>query len=190
MLYQRICKNLKKDTGANIDSQLERYRKEGYPEGNGLVQSNIVIRKHNSESCIKLMEAWWKEIYEGSHRDQLSFNYALWKTPDAKFKYLDKNTCNSPYFFWKKTHGKKSFSTTAPKARTVTPQKGNSVTQAPVVQKESLSPKTLADKNFMFGDSLLGGSTIKQPVKYKPQTVKYIGRNRPKTKSMKAILSI
>ena len=183
------CKNLKKDTAANIDPQLDRYRKDGYPDNSGLVQSIIMYRKHNTPSCIKLMEKWWEELSNGSHRDQLSFNYALWKTPEAKFTYLDKKTCESGYFLWGKKHGK-SITSSVPKSHTVTSQKGNSVTQAPVAQKESLSPKTLADKNFMFGDSLLGGGTIKQPVKYKPQTLKYIGRNRPKTKSMKAILSI
>ena len=98
---------LKKDKKEIVAKQMSRYRSEHFPENYGLVQSNIMFRRHNDESCIRLMEAWWEELSKESHRDQLSFNYALWKNKDAKFAYLDKDTCNSIYFLWKKTHGKR-----------------------------------------------------------------------------------
>lgn len=101
------CVKLKKDTPDNINPQIKRYEKEGFPKDFGLVQSNIIIRKHNDPDCIKLMECWWNELKNGSHRDQLSFNYAMWKNPDVKVCYLDKSTCNSSYFLWGKSHAKK-----------------------------------------------------------------------------------
>ena len=46
------------------------------------------------------MEKWEKELLSGSHRDQLSFNYCLWKVGDEGFKYLDKTLASSNYFKW------------------------------------------------------------------------------------------
>ena len=97
------CIRLKKDTAENVNPQLNRYKEEGFPVNIGLVQSNIIIRKHNEEDCIKLMEAWWEEIERGSHRDQLSFNYALWKNP-TRFAYLNKTLYKSKWFNWKVKH--------------------------------------------------------------------------------------
>lgn len=101
------CVKQKKDIESNIAPQRERYLKEGFPKNYGLVQSNIIVRKHNKPDCIRLMETWWGELRKGSHRDQLSFNYAMWKNKDVKVKYLDKTTCNSAYFKWDSSHGKK-----------------------------------------------------------------------------------
>lgn len=93
-----------KDKSDITRPQMERYRKEGFPERYGLLQSNIMLRKHNKLDCIKLMEDWFKELKDGSHRDQLSFNYASWKNIDVKVIYLDKNICKSEFFYWDGTH--------------------------------------------------------------------------------------
>lgn len=102
---KRACLMIKKDKEEIMEPQMERYRAEGYPKNNGLVQTNIMFRKHNDAGCIKLMEDWWAEIEKGSHRDQLSFNYALWKNKDVTFKYLHEKTCDSKIFKWYKSHG-------------------------------------------------------------------------------------
>ena len=97
---------LKKDTLENVTPQIERYKEEGFPENYGLLQSNILIRKHNNADCIKLMECWWEELKNGSHRDQLSFNYVSWKNPNIKIKYLDKYIYKSKWFYWNSSHTK------------------------------------------------------------------------------------
>ena len=89
---------LKKDTKENVNKQLNGYREEGFPSDYGLVQSNIIIRKHNDYECIKLMEKWWEELKNKSHRDQLSFNYAVWKLQTDIVSYLDKYIYKSEYF--------------------------------------------------------------------------------------------
>ena len=94
------CIKLKKDTKENIEPQVKRYKLEGFPLKKGMVQSNIIVRRHNSQNCIRLMEQWWNELYNGSHRDQLSFNYVLWKNPDIKITLLPKSIYNSEFFFW------------------------------------------------------------------------------------------
>ena len=99
--------SMNKDKKEIVGAQMERYKDEGFPENCGLLQSNILLRKHNNEDCIKLMEAWFEELKDNSHRDQLSFNYVLWKNKDIKVIYMDKNICKSKYFFWKASHKEK-----------------------------------------------------------------------------------
>ena len=62
-----------------MSEQTERYRQEGYPEHNGLIESAILVRELKDQRLISLMEAWWQEVLHGSKRDQLSFNYVCWK---------------------------------------------------------------------------------------------------------------
>ena len=101
---------MKKDKAENINAQMDRYRKEGFPERYGLPQTNIVLRRHNDTKCVEVMEVWAEELRNNSHRDQLSFNYAVWKTGNSgSVCYLPKDTCNSRYFKWNSTHSK-SFS--------------------------------------------------------------------------------
>lgn len=104
------CVRIKKIKGDEVtlaEKQMERYKDEGFPVNYGLVQTNVMIRRHNDPYSKELMEKWWDELKDYSHRDQLSFNYALWKNTAKKFKYLIKTTCNSKTFNWIKSHKKK-----------------------------------------------------------------------------------
>lgn len=51
------------------------------------------------------MEAWKNEILIGSHRDQLSFNYVLWKL-NEKIKSINLNLISNPYFKWYYKHNR------------------------------------------------------------------------------------
>ncbi|WP_334078985.1 rhamnan synthesis F family protein [Microbulbifer sp. M83] len=62
-----------------VYEQIERYRSEGYPENNGLVETNFMIVNLKHPSSKQIMELWSKEVTESCHRDQLSLNYVLWK---------------------------------------------------------------------------------------------------------------
>jgi len=63
-----------------IRAQMARYRVDGYPEGNGLAQSTVIARRHNLPTVSAAMEQWWREVDQGSVRDQLSFDYVMWKS--------------------------------------------------------------------------------------------------------------
>lgn len=102
----KIVLAMKKDVSTNVNPQMKRYKEEGFPENYGLLQSNIMIRKHNNEDCMKLMRDWSNEILNGSHRDQLSFNYCSWKNKDVKIHYLDRKIYDSQWFHWNKGHRK------------------------------------------------------------------------------------
>lgn len=99
--------SMRKDKPEIVNPQMNRYREEGYPKDFGLLQSNILIRKHNEEDCIRLMEAWYNELKDNSHRDQLCFNYILWKNSDIHISYLDKHIYKSEWFKWRGGHSSK-----------------------------------------------------------------------------------
>lgn len=77
-----------KDTQQSVDEQLTGYRKEGFPAKYGLIESNMLARKHNEEDCKLLDEKWARELILKSHRDQLSFDYARWVTK-VEIGYFD-----------------------------------------------------------------------------------------------------
>lgn len=72
------CQRLQLDDIDTITRQMDKYKKEGYPENNGLCETFLVIRKSCPE-ITEFNELWHSEIYNNSKRDQLSFNYCLWK---------------------------------------------------------------------------------------------------------------
>lgn len=85
-----------KDDPEKVRAQAARYKLEGYPENNGLIWGKIIVRKHTA-SLEKLNRAWWNEIWTGSHRDQLSFNYVSWK---LGIPYSTITAKESDVFFW------------------------------------------------------------------------------------------
>ena len=74
------CLQWKKDDPQIMYNQLLKYHKENFPYNYGLSNNCIICRYHNDNRCIKLMQKWWNEILNGSHRDQLSLFYSIWKT--------------------------------------------------------------------------------------------------------------
>ncbi|AUS03985.1 glycosyltransferase domain-containing protein [Pseudotamlana carrageenivorans] len=103
--YQAILKKGKntgefKDDPEVMKFQIEKLKNEGYPENFGLISGCVLVRKHFDSEIIKLMEAWWDIVLNGSKRDQLSFNYVAWKLNFTNFNYIsgDVRTGN-PWFY-------------------------------------------------------------------------------------------
>lgn len=59
-------------------SQISDYYNEGYPIGNDLLSTGIIIRKNN-DKVRRFNEQWWSQIQKYSSRDQTSQLYAAWK---------------------------------------------------------------------------------------------------------------
>ncbi len=96
-----------KDDPNIIVKQMNRYSEDMYPRNNGLIVSGVMFRKHNKADVIRCMEAWWNEIKYGSRRDQLSFNYAAWKTKTT-FNWINQDIRDDGYVLEvKHTHQKK-----------------------------------------------------------------------------------
>ena len=79
----------KKDT-SDIPKKLKiRYKGEGLPENFGLTETGFLFRQHLNPNIIKFNIQWANEISENSHRDQLSFDYIIWKNPNIKIGVLN-----------------------------------------------------------------------------------------------------
>lgn len=64
----------------NIQRQLKRYKKEGFPEHFGMCEASIIMVDLKNKNAYKIMSEWWKEFLNSeSGRDQLAFPYVLWK---------------------------------------------------------------------------------------------------------------
>lgn len=80
-IYQeaKACVLKGKEQKHALEAQTMNYVREGMPAKFGLVETNMLVRRHQDATCIKLMEDWWAEILKHSKRDQISLPYVIWK---------------------------------------------------------------------------------------------------------------
>ena len=86
-----FCIKKRKGSKDVILKQLDSYKSQGYPKGNGLHASGLLLRRH-TEEIKKFNTLWWLQVMEYSHRDQISLPYVAWKT-DTKISLM-KRRCN------------------------------------------------------------------------------------------------
>ena len=75
---------IKKADKESVQKQMQKYKNEGFPHHYGFYECGVIIRKHNDQKCVDIMDTWWGEFINGAKRDQLSFMYAIWKNGLAK----------------------------------------------------------------------------------------------------------
>jgi predicted nuclease with TOPRIM domain len=85
-----------KDSVENAKKVENKLLSEKYPKNTGLNENAVLIRKNNKE-VYNLMNKWYEFVKEYSRRDQLSFNYCLWKN-HIKIQVLDMYVFDNPYF--------------------------------------------------------------------------------------------
>lgn len=75
-----------------------KLRRENYPQNNGLCETGFLYRIHTN-LVKKFNNLWWTCIDKYSRRDQLSFNYVLWKMGVQCHYFLGEgwNTRNTKY---------------------------------------------------------------------------------------------
>lgn len=90
---------LKKDSEGTVNAQVRRYRDENFIQRQYLPATGIIYRVHNDRTK-EFQKVWWEEIENGSHRDQLSFNYAAQKS-EYKWKIIYQSIYDksNPFFF-------------------------------------------------------------------------------------------
>jgi hypothetical protein len=71
------CIKRNKDDADKITKQLVDYKKFKYPKKAGLYETGVTITRPNNPDVVKLMNIWWREILNGSKRDQISLPVAL-----------------------------------------------------------------------------------------------------------------
>lgn len=85
------CIMTSKDNPDLINRQMSILRKDGFPAHAGLYETNLLLRRHMDPQIMDLCEQWWSFVCDYSRRDQLSFNYLLWKN-GIKHYSLDKTS--------------------------------------------------------------------------------------------------
>lgn len=96
-LIAMAARGKRKDDPEIMRAQVEEYKKEGYPAHNGLISSMVMLRNHHSPEVVRAMEAWWEEVKHKSKRDQLSFDYIVWKHK-LSYVYLPGNSRDNDHF--------------------------------------------------------------------------------------------
>ena len=96
-----VCIRTRRDDPDTIRTQIERYRREAFPEHAGLPHGGLLIRKRG---CEFFNQCWWDEVMAGSCRDQISFPYAVRRSgighlllPDPIEKFTERLRHAQPY---------------------------------------------------------------------------------------------
>lgn len=83
---RKACSFASKGNTREMKSQVADYKEKGMPRHYGLIETNVIVRRHSDERVISLMEDWFDEIQRHSTRDQLSLPFVLWR---AGYKLSD-----------------------------------------------------------------------------------------------------
>ena len=91
--------NMRLEHEAVVLKWCRHLRKEKYPVNNGLCETGVPFRRHNNK-ILAVDSIWWECIEGNSKRDQLSFNYVLWKQKVQCHYLLGEGKCvrNSEHF--------------------------------------------------------------------------------------------
>ena len=75
-----VCISMHKDLISTLERQRRHYEQELFPHHHGLYETGVLLRRH-SDAVSAFNERWWREVVEFSSRDQISFPFALMKSP-------------------------------------------------------------------------------------------------------------
>ena len=82
---------------ARVSSFLKR---SGFPRGESLFETNVLLRRHNDPAVLESDALWWKMLSEFTVRDQMTHSYCLYKTAVRPVSLLPEgfSTRNFPSF--------------------------------------------------------------------------------------------
>lgn len=96
--------NIKLDKQEVIDRVVKNLKQQGLPKAFGLFETNVLFSRTQDPAVRDFFETWWRSIYLGSRRDQMSFTYASWKE-NVVISALDARFCaKNSRFFSKNSH--------------------------------------------------------------------------------------
>ena len=88
------CLGLGKGNPIEISDQTMSYLSKGWPEHAGLMECNMIIRRHTPE-VEQMNERWWAHYCRYSERDQISFPLAF---PQDKVEQIEGSCWRHPWF--------------------------------------------------------------------------------------------
>jgi len=91
---------LNKDSNKNISKHLRQLQETKYPRKNGLHATSLFILNNNSDNTRNLFKTWHDAYCAfSSKRDQMTFNYAIWR---LKKEYdIDIRICKCEFYYAK-----------------------------------------------------------------------------------------
>lgn len=98
---------LQLDSASVIERATAQMKKDGFPEKTGFFETNVLFSRVQDLGVRAFFDTWWRNIYLGSRRDQMSFTFSAWSEGveisclDARFSAKDSR------FFTKTTHKSK-----------------------------------------------------------------------------------
>ena len=95
------CYRFNKEVKSKVKKLFKFYDDVKYPDNNGLIESTVYIKRPKDKVVQATMNLWFDMIINYSHRDQLSFNYCIYKTK-LKVKWINKKVFSNEWFDWKK----------------------------------------------------------------------------------------
>lgn len=96
---------------ADIDlvrEEMNHLKSEGFKDDNGLIESTVFFKRHNDQLVKQTMQYWYETILAYTTRDQLAFNYAIYKS-GIEVTWIDENVFFNEWFCWENHISKKSF---------------------------------------------------------------------------------
>ena len=96
--------NLGLDDPQVIEACVARMRSTEMPAHNGLFETNVLYTRPRDYAVARFLDRWWREIFLGSRRDQMSFTYAGFLT-GVEISPLDsRHNAKTSRFFRKRPH--------------------------------------------------------------------------------------
>jgi len=80
-------------------SQMRHLKDIGFPDNSGMMENNLIFRRHNDTKVKSLSSMWWEEYLAYSSRDQMALMPVYWKEGFYPELLLGegKNSRNVPY---------------------------------------------------------------------------------------------
>ena len=75
----KTIKDLKIDNKNTVNREMQKLHCWHYPKDNGLNETCIMLRQHNNKKIKRAQKRWWYMVKNYSKRDQLSYNWAMWR---------------------------------------------------------------------------------------------------------------
>ncbi|GFI50404.1 hypothetical protein IMSAGC020_01610 [Lachnospiraceae bacterium] len=87
----------RKENKEKIVPLIEKLNKEKFPEHYGLIESGVLIRRHNNSLVRYTMKMWLEMLIQYVTRDQLSLPYCI-KEKGLNVKWIEMNIYDNSYF--------------------------------------------------------------------------------------------
>lgn len=82
------CLRDRREKYGHLKTVVRMLRSHGVPEHSGLMETNLIFRKHRDPDVVEFDTRWWNYLLGYSSRDQLTHTLALLETPSMRCELL------------------------------------------------------------------------------------------------------